>query len=1196
MTAPFAIAHLSDIHLAAGPRGAEPRRLFLWAVADLEARVTAGLVLAAIVLDGDLYDGASAPAERNLLAHGVQRLAHLAPVVVGRGNHDRPGDLDVLALLDAPYPITVYSEPGVHVLDDVVIPVVPWLDRVMPADDVRAYTVEQAAAREREALGAILDDLAAQAAYVANGRPVVFCGHLMLEGAVPGLGQPMKAGREFVLTLDDLARIPAVAYLLGHVHAPLAWRIGNAPVVYSNSLHRSAFGETDVKRYLLCTVEKGVATVAPIATPATPMVLLEDRWEAADALRPAGWCSMAWSNPPDVDGAEVRFRYTTPHAERAIAKEAATTVKRCLEDAGALRVKLDAVVQAPVRRRSPGFNAVATLDEKVLAYFAREQIDADAPRSRLARVYLAELERTLGTLRGGVATGGMRARRLSLTGIGPYRTPVTLDLDALPGELVAIMGENGTGKSTLLGCFPAAFAGKMPDGGLLSKRAKTPDALLEVDVLVGDATWQLQHHLARGTAFAVGPDGKPANKDGKLTTFRAWSAEHLLPTEVLLNTTVSPQGSAGLIGLDPGPRKGVFLRAIGCEHLEKLAKAARERRDAEKTTITTRDEQIAGEAKRRAALPPDPEGAVRDAREGHARAVAALQVAQDHATTRRAWEDAVGARRRAEGEQAAAAGALARLREQAAEHAGLLLAAGVIREAAERGRTIRVQLDELDGAEATGKAREGALVAQRLRLIADRTRALDEAIAATARAVAAREVLSGQGTTAARELDRQAAEEALVAAREVLAARSAEASNAALRDRIDAHRTAHEQVNATTLLADAHYIAALALEADAAAAADPHGGETRVASLAPAIEEARREVAERSGTLDRLRAEVAARRSAEARASEALAAAETIATRATAEADRLAGDLLGVDAEAATLASASLARIVARGALARDLDAVGPLAALAGPLDRAEAARDALAPSLAAAEGRVSASEQAAAALPPLPVEPAPATGQAVGTLALDAQRAAVDLALAESRVVQAGELDASIARLRQERADAVDARDAWDLLAAALGRNGVQAMEIDVAGPEVTRRINDLLHGCFGTRWTVLVDTQRENDDGDAVDGLPILVTDSEEDREDDAKTFSPGEQAILGRAISLALAGFVCARAGVEGVTLVLDETGAGVSAENIEPFAAMLRLAAREIGASKVLLVTHSPELGALCDATVRIGGGALEVLPR
>lgn len=198
-----------------------------------------------------------------------------------------------------------------------------------------------------------------------------------------------------------------------------------------------------------------------------------------------------------------------------------------------------------------------------------------------------------------------------------------------------------------------------------------------------------------------------------------------------------------------------------------------------------------------------------------------------------------------------------------------------------------------------------------------------------------------------------------------------------------------------------------------------------------------------------------------------------------------------------------------------------------------------------------------------------------------------------ERDVETAARLREAVANLEEEREEAAAVVATWRLLAEAFGRAGIQALEIDVACPELSTIATDLLHRYFGPRWTMVIDTRREGASGDDVDALEIRVLDTLKNREDDVLRYSPGERSFLVLAFALALARVVCSRTGATAPTLIRDESGGAVSIENAPSYVAMLRGGAQAIGASKTVLVSHSPAIVSLCDVAIRVTDGRLEV---
>lgn len=204
-------------------------------------------------------------------------------------------------------------------------------------------------------------------------------------------------------------------------------------------------------------------------------------------------------------------------------------------------------------------------------------------------------------------------------------------------------------------------------------------------------------------------------------------------------------------------------------------------------------------------------------------------------------------------------------------------------------------------------------------------------------------------------------------------------------------------------------------------------------------------------------------------------------------------------------------------------------------------------------------------------------------------------LAAAESALEVATAAQGRLASLRADVARETSEHADWTRLAQDLGKDGLQALEVDAAGPELAAIANDLLHSCVSSRWTIDIRTQRTSSDGKRqIEGCDVLVLDTERGREAEAETFSGGERVLIGEAVSLALSVFACRRLGVDGPSLVRDESGAALSPENGRRYIEMLRRAAATIGADRVLYVSHSPELQDLADHVIHVANGTARLV--
>ena len=808
----------------------------------------------------------------------------------------------------------------------------------------------------------------------------------------------------------------------------------------------------------------------------------------------------------------------------------------------------------------------------------------------------------------------MRLEALKLRGLGPFADEVDVDLDAIPGPLVAVVGGNGAGKTTLLELFEGALSRTCPTRGSLTGLARDRHAFVEARVLNG------QHYTIRqlvdgvsgkGEAVVLDESGAPLLPDTKLRSFDRWAARALPAPEVRLVSTFAVQGAGGFLDLKPAQRKAVLLRALGIERLEAYAADARERARAAQGQLSTALARL------------------EDARGDHP-AVEDLQRELDQLQEKQQRLDA-------EAKEATAELGRARTRAAAAERAAAELAAWEQQTAQHLARAERLTSEHVDVKKRRRAARlilacEDTLQAQAAAFrahaeqLAEATQAratIVERYQGAKTALAGAEQRAGDAGAAvgraghhverleARLADR-ADVEAAAAKVEQLAAKVRE-----LEEQIEAAGEKRDRWQRTALEGTQERVAQLrgGLGQIAEGADDPA---TRARSAldeddarAKTIAEAPARAAEASEAANELGASlIAARRELgmqerlAARAGDVAAAAAEL-EQARVEADRRAAAELEAVREAED-ASESLAAIAAEGKAAakaleqlRSADLPDPTEQLA-EVERARARLGELEPRLVVLEEDLAALEQEREALGPAPevdgsarAEVTRAESRVAGAEAA-AREVQTERALAEQAFEAARKTEARVAELDGEVAALeLDVR-VWTRLANDLGRDGLQALEIDAAGPELTEAINDLLHHALGTRWTVTIETTRLDSRGKKqLEGLDVQVLDTEAGRLAPAETFSGGEKVLIGEAVSLALTMLACRRSGLEGVTLVRDESGAALDPNRSRAWVAMLRRAVELVGASRCLLVSHNPEVAELCDARLVVADGRVEL---
>jgi len=202
-------------------------------------------------------------------------------------------------------------------------------------------------------------------------------------------------------------------------------------------------------------------------------------------------------------------------------------------------------------------------------------------------------------------------------------------------------------------------------------------------------------------------------------------------------------------------------------------------------------------------------------------------------------------------------------------------------------------------------------------------------------------------------------------------------------------------------------------------------------------------------------------------------------------------------------------------------------------------------------------------------------------------QQAAQQLALVEKALSalanQAAVLKNELARLEQTQATLTKSRKAkeraledattYSELSKAYGKNGVQALIIETALPQLEHYANELLDKLSEGRMRVAFITQKERGEGLA-ETLEIRIRDENGERR--YELFSGGEAFRLNFAIRLALSRLLTQRAGAKLSTLVVDEGFGSQDAAGRQRLVEAIRAVAKDF--ERIIVITHLEELKA------------------
>lgn len=178
---------------------------------------------------------------------------------------------------------------------------------------------------------------------------------------------------------------------------------------------------------------------------------------------------------------------------------------------------------------------------------------------------------------------------------------------------------------------------------------------------------------------------------------------------------------------------------------------------------------------------------------------------------------------------------------------------------------------------------------------------------------------------------------------------------------------------------------------------------------------------------------------------------------------------------------------------------------------------------------------------------------------------------------------------LAQQRTDKLERRDAlaakqsiYEELRTACGVQGVPAMIIEAAVPEIEVEANRLLARMTAGRMHVRFDTQRETLAGEIRETLEIKIADELGTRE--YSLYSGGEAFRVDFAIRIALSKILARRAGAQLQTLVIDEGFGTQDAQGRERLVEAINSIQDDF--ARVLVITHIDELKDAFPARVEV----------
>ncbi len=172
-----------------------------------------------------------------------------------------------------------------------------------------------------------------------------------------------------------------------------------------------------------------------------------------------------------------------------------------------------------------------------------------------------------------------------------------------------------------------------------------------------------------------------------------------------------------------------------------------------------------------------------------------------------------------------------------------------------------------------------------------------------------------------------------------------------------------------------------------------------------------------------------------------------------------------------------------------------------------------------------------------------------------------------------------------------------YKMLEKAFGKDGVPALLIEQALPEIEMHANEILDRLSSGNMSLRFETQKRYRDAqreDRKETLDIMISASAEERE--YELFSGGEAFRINFAVRLALSRVLANRAGARLQTLVIDEGFGSQDAEGRQRLIEAINFVKDEF--SKIIVITHLEELkdafSARIEVTKEPGGSQVSVV--
>jgi len=612
------LIHFADLHAAnTTPRDSDRNRLEM-ALESLDVLTRAGReeAIDIWVFSGDMFHAGMQNSERGGLPdlyEAVRRMLDIAPMVAvsGTPTHDLPGCYEIFRTMRADYGFTLLQPGATYLLGDTGSVAVTKDNRVQSTDRAVIFGLpepqkdwllantngmgrDEALVAMQEMLREMLLGIAARRRAFAN-LPCIFNAHINVSGTSTCTGHVLGE-HDLRIGKDDLALVGADYLALGHIH--LAQQVGDLPAYYAGDAYPENWGELDRKGANLVTIEGHGAEVTRIPFPHPPRKKIVTGWND----EPLG--EDEFDNP--VNGFQVWHQYRVTKEEAAEIKP--DEILKRMYAWGALpgsRVTVDIIPTETVRAGE--IREKRRLRDKVVLW--AENAEREISEAVLDKADRLEAE----ARREGLTSEGahIRVRKLKVRGsVGLWKgqgvDDYELDLDRYDPGLIALVGANGSGKTTLLEMMQP-FTELPTRGGALQTHFRLKDSsreLLFVDEKKGTEYRALslmdptlsqpaaEYHLYRSNGNGFEPMTKGRQGEYKTEIEKLYGSFPLFLRSAFITQKPGRHNPDLAEPGDPKAKRAMFRELGGLDYYEVYARKAKEYADALRAEVVGLNGQV----------------------------------------------------------------------------------------------------------------------------------------------------------------------------------------------------------------------------------------------------------------------------------------------------------------------------------------------------------------------------------------------------------------------------------------------------------------------------------------------------------------------------------------------------------------------------------------------------------------------------